>query len=47
VTSVALPALGCGLGGLSWSDVKPRIEAALGDLPIDVLVFEPVDAPMT
>lgn len=24
--SVAIPALGCGLGGLDWSDVKPIIE---------------------
>lgn len=45
VASVALPALGCGLGGLRWEDVKPRIEAALGGLPIRVLVFPPQDAP--
>ena len=42
VASVALPALGCGLGGLSWGDVKPAIDAALGDLPATrVLVYEP------
>ena len=34
VESVALPPLGCGLGGLRWSDVRPRIEAALADLPV-------------
>jgi O-acetyl-ADP-ribose deacetylase (regulator of RNase III) len=32
IKSVALPALGAGLGGLRWDDVQPRIEAALGDL---------------
>src|SRR6266496_1173852 len=45
VRSVALPALGCGLGGLRWEDVEPRIEAALGDLPIRVLLFPPQAAP--
>jgi O-acetyl-ADP-ribose deacetylase (regulator of RNase III) len=45
VKSLALPPLGCGLGGLSWSEVRPRIEAALSDLPIDVIVFEPAGAP--
>jgi O-acetyl-ADP-ribose deacetylase (regulator of RNase III) len=43
--SVALPALGCGLGGLDWSDVRERIEAALGDLPIRVLVYPPQAPP--
>lgn len=45
IRSVALPALGCGLGGLDWPDVRERIEAALGDLPIDILVFPPQAAP--
>ena len=45
VRSVALPPLGCGLGGLSWSDVRPLIERALNDLPVDVTVFEPGGAP--
>jgi O-acetyl-ADP-ribose deacetylase (regulator of RNase III) len=46
VGSVAVPPLGCGLGGLNWSDVKPRIEAALDPLPTRVLVFEPGGAPV-
>lgn len=41
VRSVAVPALGCGLGGLRWTDVKPRIESALGDLAVNVIVFPP------
>ncbi len=45
VRSVALPALGCGLGGLEWADVRERIEAALSDLPIRVLVYPPQAPP--
>lgn len=45
IKSVALPPLGCGLGGLNWSDVKPRIEKALSNLPVDVTVFEPAGTP--
>jgi O-acetyl-ADP-ribose deacetylase (regulator of RNase III) len=42
IRSVALPPLGCGNGGLDWSDVRPEIERALGSLDnVDVLVFEP------
>jgi O-acetyl-ADP-ribose deacetylase (regulator of RNase III) len=45
IESVALPPLGCGLGGLRWEDVRPRIERALGTLPLRVLVYEPHGAP--
>lgn len=46
IKSVALPPLGCGLGGLRWKDVLPRIESVLGALPdVDVAVFEPAGAP--
>ena len=45
IESVALPPLGCGLGGLRWADVRPRIERALGTVPVRVLVFEPHGAP--
>jgi O-acetyl-ADP-ribose deacetylase (regulator of RNase III) len=43
--SVAVPPLGCGLGGLRWEDVRPRILAALADLDMRVLVFEPQETP--
>jgi O-acetyl-ADP-ribose deacetylase (regulator of RNase III) len=40
--SVAMPPLGCGLGGLSWSEVEPLISAKLGDLPdVDVHLYAP------
>lgn len=46
IRSIAIPPLGAGLGGLDWSDVRPRIEAALRDLPdVDVLIYEPGGAP--
>jgi len=46
VRSIALPPLGSGLGGLDWSEVKPRIAAALGNLPeVKVWVYEPHGAP--
>jgi O-acetyl-ADP-ribose deacetylase (regulator of RNase III) len=42
IRSVAIPPLGCGLGGLAWSQVRPRIERALGGLAgVRILVFEP------
>lgn len=46
IRSIAVPPLGCGLGGLDWSQVRSRIEdafAGLGD--VHVLVFEPRGAP--
>ncbi len=46
VRSIAMPPLGCGNGGLDWSDVRPLIEAAFGELPdVDVRLFPPAGAP--
>ncbi len=46
VHSIALPPLGCGLGGLNWGEVRPLIERAFSELPeVRVLLFEPVGAP--
>jgi len=41
IQSVALPALGCGLGGLDWKIVRPLIEAAFVNSPADVRLYEP------
>lgn len=39
--SVAIPKLGCGLGGLSWGDVKPVVVKALSGLKnCDILIYE-------
>lgn len=46
IKSVAVPPLGCGQGGLEWSDVKPLIEKALGRLyDVEVLLFPPGESP--
>jgi O-acetyl-ADP-ribose deacetylase (regulator of RNase III) len=33
ITSIAIPKLGCGLGGLEWSDVRPLILNAVSKCP--------------
>jgi O-acetyl-ADP-ribose deacetylase (regulator of RNase III) len=45
IRSIAIPPLGAGLGGLNWQDVRSRIEKRLGDLDIDIVVYEPGQAP--
>jgi len=39
--SWAFPALGCGLGRLSWDQVGPLMEAHLGAVQGDVLIYRP------
>lgn len=41
---VALPALGCGHGGLDWKIVSKMISDNLGDIDLDIIVFEPKDS---
>jgi hypothetical protein len=42
IRSIALPPLGAGNGKLEWTQVRPRIEKALGELEdVRVIVFEP------
>jgi O-acetyl-ADP-ribose deacetylase (regulator of RNase III)/uncharacterized protein YwgA len=45
VTSLALPPLGCGNGGLEWSQVGPLIYRKFRDLPIRVELFAPYGTP--
>jgi O-acetyl-ADP-ribose deacetylase (regulator of RNase III) len=46
IESIALPPLGCGLGGLKWTEVRPLIQEAFAALPdVHVLVYEPSGAP--
>ena len=45
IASIAIPPLGCGLGGLDWTDVQPLIESALADLDdVDIVIFPPAGA---
>ncbi|WP_127956667.1 macro domain-containing protein [Serratia microhaemolytica] len=41
VQSIAIPPLGAGNGGLEWAEVRKLIEQVLGDLNLNILVFEP------
>jgi O-acetyl-ADP-ribose deacetylase (regulator of RNase III) len=46
IQSIAVPPLGCGLGGLQWHIVRPIIEKAFNELPnVKVLLFEPHGVP--
>ena len=42
IRSIAIPPLGSGLGGLNWSEIRPRIQAALSQFSnLHVIIFEP------
>lgn len=41
VSSVAMPAVGCGLGGLAWREVKERIQKHLSGVETRIEVYEP------
>jgi len=45
ISSIAIPPLGCGNGGLDWADVEPLILRALGPLSetVDIRIFAPPD----
>jgi O-acetyl-ADP-ribose deacetylase (regulator of RNase III) len=40
IYEIAFPRLGCGNGGLDWSDVGPMMEAWLGKLPITIHIHD-------
>ncbi|OPY80307.1 MAG: RNase III inhibitor [Syntrophorhabdus sp. PtaU1.Bin058] len=44
IRSIAIPPLGSGLGGLDWSDIRPRIEMTLREFSnLKAVIFEPGD----
>ena len=43
IKSISIPPLGCGNGGLKWTEVKLKIVEALKDLEIEITIFEPSD----
>ena len=45
VRSVAFPPLGCGNGGLEWSEIGPLLYAKLRDADFDVEVYAPYGTP--
>lgn len=46
IRSIAVPPLGCGLGGLDWNVVRPLIESAFMALTdVEAILFEPAGAP--
>ena len=46
IRSIAVPPLGCGLGGLDWMTVRRMIEDAFRKVPeVSVLLYEPVGTP--
>jgi O-acetyl-ADP-ribose deacetylase (regulator of RNase III) len=43
ISSIAIPALGCGLGGLDWLDVRELIQKELGNCEkTSVFVYSPL-----
>lgn len=47
ISSIAVPPLGCGNGGLDWEQVKPLIINAFSAIPdVEVRLFEPVATPI-
>ncbi|MDX2034153.1 MAG: macro domain-containing protein [Blastocatellia bacterium] len=47
IHSIAVPPLGCGLGGLNWDEVRPLILQAFQALPdVRVVIYEPSGAPV-
>jgi len=46
IVSIAVPPLGCGLGGLDWETVRPRMDSAFARLNnVNIAIFEPTGAP--
>jgi len=46
ITSIAVPPLGCGHGGLDWSEVRPLIVEALKETPdVRAMIYQPTGSP--
>lgn len=47
ITSIAIPPLGSGLGGLEWEEVKKIIEQKLQNIDSKIIVYEPLEQKIT
>ena len=46
IKSIALPALGCGLGGLDWKDIGPLMCQYLNHIDIESSIYLPLEGPI-
>ena len=46
ISSIALPALGCGLGGLDWKDVGPLMCGYLSQTDLQSSIYLPLERPL-
>lgn len=46
ISSIAIPPLGAGLGGLKWQDVREKIYNTFENHPVQVLLYEPKGSPV-
>ena len=46
ISSIVVPPLGCGNGGLNWHEIRPLIETAFAEVPnVEVFLYSPHGAP--
>ena len=45
IGSIAIPPLGCGLGGLNWPDARRLIVNQLSGMTAEIIVYEPCEVP--
>lgn len=43
IQSIAIPPLGCGLGGLDWNKVKNMIEHTFENSNVKIMLYEPIE----
>jgi len=47
ISSASFPQLGCGNGGLEWTQVKPLMDHYLRPLPIPIFIHSRINGPST
>jgi O-acetyl-ADP-ribose deacetylase (regulator of RNase III) len=41
ISSIGLPRIGCGIGGLIWEDVRNVLRTLAESSPVDIVVYAP------